>query len=93
MLENNSVIKIDLENLETSASQPQFKRLLDEGWSVISCVPVEDGGPKLIFILSPPKIDKINSKKTLNKIMIISFIFHCILAVSCMILIFNGFFS
>lgn len=61
-MENNAVIKIDLNNIETSSSQPQFKKLISDGWNVVSYLPVEDDGPKLILILSPPRKEIITFK-------------------------------
>ncbi len=54
--EGNAVIKIDLNNLEASASQPQLKKLLDEGWTILSSFPADDNGKAyLVLILEPPK--------------------------------------
>ena len=55
IIENNLVIKINLENIDQSANQPQLKKFLAEGWRVTAMVPVDDNGvPTLILILSPP---------------------------------------
>ena len=54
--QDNVVIKIQLDNIEQSASQPVLKKMLAEKWNIMATVPVEDGGkPVLIIILSPPK--------------------------------------
>ena len=54
--EGNAVIKIDLNNLESSASQPQLKKLIQEGWTVLSSFPADDNGKAyLVLILEPPK--------------------------------------
>lgn len=53
--ENNQVIKINMSNLEQSASQVALKKLLSENWRVIACIPVDDNGtPTIIMILAPP---------------------------------------
>ena len=54
-MENNVVIKINLDNIEQSASQPQLKKLLSENWRIVASLPVDDGGsPTLILIMAPP---------------------------------------
>lgn len=54
-MENNVIIKINLDNVEQSASQPQLKKLLGENWRIVATVPVDDGGsPTLIVIMAPP---------------------------------------
>ena len=53
--EDNVIIKINLDNVEQSASQPVLKKMLAERWRVIATVPVEDAGsPTLMVILAPP---------------------------------------
>jgi hypothetical protein len=53
--ESNAIIKVDLQNLESSASQPQLKKLLSDGWSVFSSFPADDNGkPYLVLMLKPP---------------------------------------
>ena len=55
LTENNQIIKIDMSNLEQSASQVALKKLLAEKWRVIACVPVDDNGtPTIVMILAPP---------------------------------------
>jgi len=54
-LENNQIIKINMSNLEQSASQVALKKLLSDKWRVISCIPVDDNGsPTIVMILAPP---------------------------------------
>jgi hypothetical protein len=54
-IENNQIIKINMSNLEQSASQVALKKLLAEQWRVISCIPVDDNGtPTIVMILAPP---------------------------------------
>ena len=54
-IQDNVVIKVDLDNLAQSASQLVLKKMLKERWRVIATVPVDDNGtPTLIVILAPP---------------------------------------
>lgn len=59
ILEDNAIIRIDANNIEKSASQPQFKSLLDLGWKVVATIPVDDQGkPTIICIMHPPTTHK-----------------------------------
>ena len=54
-IENNQIIKINMSNIEQSASQIALKKLLAEKWRVISTTPVDDNGtPTIVMILAPP---------------------------------------
>tara|TARA_B100000085_G_C18155396_1_gene355190 strand:+ start:151 stop:423 length:273 start_codon:yes stop_codon:yes gene_type:complete len=54
-IENNQVIKINMTNIEQSANQIALRKLLNEKWRVVSCIPVDDNGtPTIVMILAPP---------------------------------------
>lgn len=47
-----AVIKVDLLDIENSCNQPQLRALFQQGWEVVSSLPVEDEGrPTLILML------------------------------------------
>ena len=43
---------INLENIDTELEKPEFKLLMNEGWEVVTSVPViDDNTPTLIMVL------------------------------------------
>jgi len=54
-IEQCALIRVSLLDLEASLNQPQLKKLIGEGWQVMSSFAVEENNkPYLIIILKPP---------------------------------------
>ena len=50
-----AVIKIPFSTIGDSLNSPALTALLNDGWKIFWCVPVEDSGPQLILLLKKDK--------------------------------------
>lgn len=57
-----AVIKVDLLDIENSCNQPQLRALFQQGWEVVSSLPVEDEGKPVLILMLREKPKAYRSK-------------------------------